>query len=101
MPGAGTDKTKNWVQQPGPIVILVEPQLGENIGSAEHHAARFRLGKRLANAAGMAANQVKLQLTNILDPDMGVTQLAEAGVNAIDRGFACGENLNHGMSLIH
>jgi tRNA/rRNA methyltransferase len=34
MPGAGTDKTKRWVVQPGPVVILVEPQLGENIGTA-------------------------------------------------------------------
>ncbi len=34
MPGAGTDKTKTWVAAPGPVVILVEPQLGENIGAA-------------------------------------------------------------------
>jgi hypothetical protein len=25
-PGAGTDKTKRWVEQPGPCVIPVEPQ---------------------------------------------------------------------------
>ena len=52
MPGAGTDKTKNWVQQPGPVVILVEPQLGENIGSAARAMANFGLG---AAAAGQAA----------------------------------------------
>src|SRR6185369_3155811 len=34
MPGAGTDKTKNWIETPAPIVVLVEPQLGENIGGA-------------------------------------------------------------------
>jgi len=34
MPGAGTDKTKTWVAAPAPVVILVEPQLGENIGAA-------------------------------------------------------------------
>ena len=45
MPGAGTDKTKNWVQQPGPIVILVEPQLGENIGAAARAMANFGLGQ--------------------------------------------------------
>ena len=45
MPGAGTDKTKNWVQQPGPVVILVEPQLGENIGSAARAMANFGLGR--------------------------------------------------------
>ena len=33
MPGAGTDKTKRWVNEPAPVVILVEPQLGENVGT--------------------------------------------------------------------
>ena len=45
MPGAGTDKTKNWVQQPGPVVILVEPQLGENIGAAARAMANFGLSR--------------------------------------------------------
>ncbi len=45
MPGAGTDKTKNWVQQPGPVVILVEPQMGENIGAAARAMANFGLGR--------------------------------------------------------
>jgi tRNA/rRNA methyltransferase len=43
MPGAGTDKTKNWIEQPGPVVILVEPQLGENIGAAARVMANFGL----------------------------------------------------------
>jgi tRNA/rRNA methyltransferase len=45
MPGAGTDKTKNWVQQAGPVVILVEPQLSENIGSAARAMANFGLSR--------------------------------------------------------
>lgn len=45
MPGAGTDKTKNWVQQPGPVVILVEPQMGENIGAAARAMANFGLAR--------------------------------------------------------
>jgi tRNA/rRNA methyltransferase len=43
MPGAGTDKTKRWTEVPGPIVILVEPQLGENIGAAARAMANFGL----------------------------------------------------------
>jgi tRNA/rRNA methyltransferase len=43
MPGAGTDKTKNWIDTPGPIMILVEPQLGENIGAAARVMANFAL----------------------------------------------------------
>src|SRR6185503_18318178 len=45
MPGAGTDKTKRWVQQPGPVVILVETQLGDNIGSAARAMANFGLSR--------------------------------------------------------
>jgi len=46
MPGAGTDKTRTWADLPGPIVILVEPQLGENIGAAARAMGNFGL-KRL------------------------------------------------------
>jgi tRNA/rRNA methyltransferase len=45
MPGAGTDKTKNWVAEPGPVVILVEPQLGENIGAVARAMANFGLSR--------------------------------------------------------
>jgi len=45
MPGAGTDKTKRWVDTPGPVVILVEPQLGENIGAAARAMANFGLSR--------------------------------------------------------
>jgi tRNA/rRNA methyltransferase len=50
MPGAGTDKTKDWARLAGPIVILVEPQLGENIGAAARVMANFGLARlRLIN----------------------------------------------------
>src|SRR5262250_2662354 len=45
MPGAGTDKTKNWIEVQGPIIVLVEPQLGENIGAAARVMANFGLGR--------------------------------------------------------
>jgi tRNA/rRNA methyltransferase len=45
MPGAGTDKTKNWVEQPGPCVILVEPQLGDNVGATARAMANFGLSE--------------------------------------------------------
>jgi tRNA/rRNA methyltransferase len=50
MPGAGTDKTKDWNTGCGPIVVLVEPQLGENIGAAARAMANFGLSRlRLVN----------------------------------------------------
>lgn len=45
MAGAGTDKTKSWKEIAGPVVILVEPQLGENIGMAARAMANFGLGR--------------------------------------------------------
>ncbi|MGH6985154.1 MAG: TrmJ/YjtD family RNA methyltransferase [Stellaceae bacterium] len=45
MPGAGTDKTKNWVTGPAPVLVLVEPQLGENIGAAARAMANFGLSR--------------------------------------------------------
>lgn len=49
MPGAGTDSTKAWAEG-GPVVILVEPQLGENIGSAVRAMGNFGLSRlRLVN----------------------------------------------------
>jgi tRNA/rRNA methyltransferase len=44
MPGAGTDRTKEWVAG-GPAVILVEPQLGENIGAVARAMANFGLSQ--------------------------------------------------------
>jgi tRNA/rRNA methyltransferase len=45
MPGSGTDKTKTWIAAPGPIVILIEPQLGENIGTTARAMANFGLSR--------------------------------------------------------
>ena len=43
MPGSGTDHTKEWSALGGPVVVLVEPQLGENIGTAARAMANFGL----------------------------------------------------------
>ena len=45
MPGSGTDKTKRWLETPAPVVVLVEPQLGENIGAAARVMANFGLSR--------------------------------------------------------
>lgn len=43
MPGAGTDKSREWPDFGGPAIILVEPQMGENIGAAARAMANFGL----------------------------------------------------------
>ncbi|HWK86594.1 MAG TPA: TrmJ/YjtD family RNA methyltransferase [Xanthobacteraceae bacterium] len=44
MPGSGTDRTKEWLTG-GPWIILVEPQMGENIGSVARVMGNFGLSK--------------------------------------------------------
>jgi len=43
MPGAGTDKTREWPAFGGPAIILIEPQMGENIGAAARAMGNFGL----------------------------------------------------------
>src|SRR6202046_4510061 len=50
MSGSGTDKTKSGLALAGPVVILVEPQLGENIGMAARARGNFVLTRlRIVN----------------------------------------------------
>src|ERR1700676_951370 len=50
MSGSGTDKTKSGIDLTGPVVILVEPQLGENIGMAARAMGNFGLTRlRIVN----------------------------------------------------
>ena len=50
MSGSATDKTKSSVTLAGPVVILVEPQLGENIGMAARAMGNFGLTRlRIVN----------------------------------------------------
>src|SRR5271170_3605298 len=50
MSGSGTDKTKSGHDLAGPVVILVEPQLGENIGMAARAMGNFGLSRlRIVN----------------------------------------------------
>src|SRR6185312_8138358 len=50
MSGSGTDRTKSGRDLAGPVVILVEPQLGENIGMAARAMGNFGLTRlRIVN----------------------------------------------------
>src|SRR5213078_289999 len=47
---SGTDKSKPAINMAGPVVILVEPQLGENIGMAARAMGNFGLTRlRIVN----------------------------------------------------
>jgi tRNA/rRNA methyltransferase len=72
MSGSGTDKTKSGVDLTGPVVILVEPQLGENIGMAARAMGNFGLtALRLVNPRdgwpNIAAQRAASGADHILD----------------------------------
>src|ERR1700712_4867831 len=72
MSGSGTDKTKSGVELTGPVVILVEPQLGENIGMAARAMGNFGLTRlRLVNPrdgwANISAQRAASRADHILD----------------------------------
>src|SRR5438045_1714677 len=74
MSGSGTDKTKSGRDLAGPIVILVEPQLGENIGMAARAMGNFALAR--------------LRIVNPRDgwPNVGAQRAAAGAAHSLDRG---------------
>src|SRR5438132_9098903 len=60
-----------------------KPQ-GEDIGAQKNHRAHFRNREWSANAAGMAANKIELQLPERFGFDFDIGQFAEAGADPID-----------------
>ncbi|MFL6790473.1 MAG: TrmJ/YjtD family RNA methyltransferase [Bradyrhizobium sp.] len=72
MSGSGTDKTKAGHDLEGPVVILVEPQLGENIGMAARAMGNFALTRlRIVNPRdgwpNIAAQRAAAGADHILD----------------------------------
>jgi tRNA/rRNA methyltransferase len=72
MSGSGTDKTKSGHDLEGPVVILVEPQLGENIGMAARAMGNFALSRlRIVNPRdgwpNVAAQRAAAGADRILD----------------------------------
>jgi tRNA/rRNA methyltransferase len=69
---SGTDKTKAALDLAGPVVILVEPQLGENIGMAARAMGNFALPRlRIVNPRdgwpNIAAQRAAAGADHILD----------------------------------
>jgi tRNA/rRNA methyltransferase len=72
MTGSGTDKTKARKELAGPMVVLVEPQLGENIGMCARAMGNFGLTRlRIVNPRdgwpNMAAQRAAAGADHILD----------------------------------
>src|SRR6201989_1457257 len=89
---SGTDKTKPQADLAGPVVILVEPQLGENIGMAARAMGNFALTQlRIVNPRdgwpNVSAQRAAAGAHHILDPGE-VFDTVEQAVADLDLLFA-------------
>src|SRR5215467_8933374 len=92
MTGSGTDRSKAGLSLDGPIVILVEPQLGENIGMAARAMGNFALSRlRIVNPRdgwpNIAAQRAAAGADHILD-QVELFDTVEQAVADIDLLFA-------------
>ena len=90
--GSGTDKTKSGFDLEGPVVILVEPQLGENIGMTARAMGNFALSRlRIVNPRdgwpNVAAQRAAAGADHILS-GVALFDTVEAAVADLDLLFA-------------
>ena len=89
---SGTDRTKSAPELAGPVVILVEPQLGENIGMAARAMGNFALTRlRLVNPRdgwpNIAAQRAAAGADHILEK-VELFETVQAAVADLDLLFA-------------
>src|SRR5262245_17391360 len=89
---SGTDRTKSAPALAGPVVILVEPQLGENIGMAARAMGNFALSRlRLVNPRdgwpNVAARRAAAGADHILE-EAELFYTVQAAVADLDLVFA-------------
>jgi tRNA/rRNA methyltransferase len=89
---SGTDKTKTGLDLDGPAIILVEPQLGENIGMAARAMGNFALSRlRIVNPRdgwpNIAAQRAAAGADHILER-AELFETVEAAVADLDLLFA-------------
>jgi tRNA/rRNA methyltransferase len=89
---SGTDKSKTGLELAGPVIILVEPQLGENIGMAARAMGNFALTRlRIVNPRdgwpNIAAARAAAGADHVLDK-AEVFATVEAAVADLDLLFA-------------
>ncbi|MCO5129527.1 MAG: TrmJ/YjtD family RNA methyltransferase [Xanthobacteraceae bacterium] len=92
MSGSGTDKTKTGPAIDGPVVVLVEPQLGENIGMCARAMGNFgltrlRLVKPRDGWPNLAAQRAAAGADHILD-GVELFDTVEAAVADVSLLFA-------------
>jgi len=84
MPGAGTDNTKQWIDVAGPVIVLVGPQMGENIGAAARAMANFGLTRlRLVKPVQGWPNHKAQMMAAGADHILETVQLFDTAADAV------------------
>src|SRR3954454_15331069 len=84
MSGSGTDHTKAHTDLVGPVVILVEPQLGENIGMAARAIGNFGLTRlRIVNPRDGWPNVHARRAASGADQILGQAELFDTVTQAV------------------
>ena len=73
---------------------MPEIALGQHVGAQRHRRAHDRYRQRFADAGGVAAQQVDLQLGERVGRDPNLGEVAESGVDAVDRLVAAREGVD-------
>jgi len=89
---SGTDRTKSAPELAGPVVILVEPQLGENIGMAARAMGNFALSRlRIVNPRDGWPNVAAQRAAAGADPILETAELfdtVQAAIADLDLVYA-------------
>src|ERR1700741_4700718 len=96
---SGTDRTKTGLDPDGPAIILVEPQLGENIGMAARAMGNFALSRlRIVNPRdgwpNIAAQRAAAGADHILE-HVELFDTVEQAVADLDLLFATTARAHH------
>ena len=75
--------------------------LGERVGAQQHHGAGNVFGQRFAHAGRVRAQQVDLQLADIVWRDAQIGKFADAGVHRIGDAIVLQQVFDHGARTLH
>ncbi len=93
------DRADVRIQHPDEEFDDLEPNPAEaqreDVGPEQHHCAHLRLRERAADAAGMAAHEIDLELLQFVRGNVHVGQLSEAGADTVNDGAPRDDLLHH------
>ena len=74
---------------------------GQRVGAEKHHGAGFGFAEGFADAAGMRADEIYLELRDLFGGDADGGEFAEAGVDAVGGGAGGDESFDDGAGGVH